>query len=806
MNILKKKLRQAWTWIRAKFQLITPGSTSLKGAAVGLLICSIGLMLLSSFLRAINIRDPWVFVLGVVMILAAILAAFIIAWLIKQIYKIPKWYKIALLISIPLFVIIVFGNDKIILALTLISSLLGAAWFTFSKTGFVRLTTPKKVVFILGSLIGIAGLGLAIYYYSLSGLDMDKIENAALSHEANIQQIAGDSPATKGTFSVKTFTYGSGKDKHRPEFGEEVTYKTDSVNGVAFLDDWDGFGGWWREKYWGFDSKSLPINGRVWYPEGDGPFPLVLIVHGNHSMQDYSDPGYDYLGELLASRGMILVSVDENFINGSWSDIFGGLSKENDARGWLLLEHLKVWKQWNSSSDHPFSGKVDMEKIALMGHSRGGEAVAHAAMLNELDYYPDDATIRLGYHFPIKAIVAIAPVDGQYEPGGTRTKLKDINYFVFHGAQDADVTSFMGSMQYERVSFEDSSYHFKTGLYIQGANHGQFNTSWGDNDTGNPLKGLLNLKQQLDEKTQQEIAKVYISAFLETTLRSKEEYLPLFMDYRSGKDWLPETIYLNQFEDSNTRYFVDFNKDFDVTNSGFGGKLVGQNLSVWRESEIKLKYQQKGSRAVFLGWHYEMEDSLKEEAILQVVPDSIIASYSIFPGTEVLKMDSTSVLVFEMAESKESSNPKSSGKWISDNENEENENEDLNNSSNLEEENEKEEIEEEKEKEPEKSIDLSILVIDSAGNEVKFLLSEFSALQRQIVVNTLKTDFLDGEGSSEIVFQKFAFPLDEMKGKNPEFDPYHIQEIRFVFDQLDQGVIVMNHIGLMNKINFVKLE
>ena len=51
-------------------------------------------------------------------------------------------------------------------------------------------------------------------------------------------------------------------------------------------------------------------------PEGEGPFPLTLIVHGNHNMIDYSDDGYGYLGSLLASRRIIAVSVDENFLNG----------------------------------------------------------------------------------------------------------------------------------------------------------------------------------------------------------------------------------------------------------------------------------------------------------------------------------------------------------------------------------------------------------------------------------------------------------------------------------------------------------
>ena len=55
----------------------------------------------------------------------------------------------------------------------------------------------------------------------------------------------------------------------------------------------------------------------------EGLFPLVLIVHGNHLMNDYSDPGYEYLGKLLASKGYIFVSVDENFLNAApYEDLF----------------------------------------------------------------------------------------------------------------------------------------------------------------------------------------------------------------------------------------------------------------------------------------------------------------------------------------------------------------------------------------------------------------------------------------------------------------------------------------------------
>ncbi|MFC5626775.1 chlorophyllase/cutinase-like alpha/beta fold protein [Algoriphagus winogradskyi] len=802
---MKKWIKKAKNWITAKLSLISPGFYAFKGAAFGLIAFTVLLIILNVVIFSFQIGDPYYLLFGLVTIIVMALLGALGVWIIKLLYQIPRGFKFALLMCLPILAMIVYFQVVLVVLLAVLFSILGAVYFIFVRSSFSRLTTPKKMVASLALCIALFGIGASVYYYSIIGLDVDPIENAALLTADKIPAILGKSPGDNGEYLVKTITYGSGKDKHRPEFAEKVTFNflTDSVNGVAFLDNWKGFSGWWREKYWGFDDKSLPINGRVWYPEGQGPFPLVLVVHGNHSMQDYSDPGYDYLGELLASRGMVLVSVDENFINSSWTDIREGLSEENDARGWLLLEHLKVWHDWNSSSDHPFFNKIDTTKIALIGHSRGGEAVAHAAMLNELDFYPDDASVKLDYHYNIKSIVAIAPVDGQYEPGDSRTKLKDINYFVIHGAQDADVSSFMGSMQYERISFQDSSYHFKSGLYVYGANHGQFNTSWGNNDTGNPFLGLLNLKQQLDDSTQQKIAKVYISAFLEATLQGKKEYLPLFLDARKGKNWLPETIYLNQFEDSNLQTLANFDEDFDVkTLTTDSAGVESTNLSVWREAEIQLKWGKKGSRAAFLGWNYELEDSLKDEKAIDIVADSLIASYSLNFGPEAFLLDSTIVLMFSMAESTEDANPKSSGKWLvnaNDNNNTEEEVDEENSDEELEEVEESDEDDTE-EKKAKKPLDFTIHLLDSAGQSVKFLLSEFSPLQREISVTIWKSDFIQGNKQSEKVFQTFAFNLEKFAKSNPSFSPTQIKTIKFVFDQSTSGVVVVDNIGFSREL------
>ena len=823
---MKKIFKKIVSWFKMAIKAITPGNNAFKGAAKVLLIVLVVLFLLSSLLTAYNINDPWLFAFYTGYATLFVLLAFAINWALKQVMGIPKRYRFALIASY--LILTTLFRENLAYIIMGVSSVLGASIFSLFKTKFKNLTLVKKIISLLGFVIGIAGIITAIVLYVPIGIDVKPIVNAAYTSDAKVDHIALESPAKEGTYTVKTLSYGSGKDKHRKHFGAEVDIKTDSINGVAFLDNWKGMSGWWRTKYWGFDSKALPLNAQVWYPEGEGPFPLVLVVHGNHSMQDFSDPGYEYLGKLLASRGMIVASVDENFINGSWSDeLSGRLSKENDARGWILLEHLRQWHEWNSTKESLFYQKVDTENLSLIGHSRGGEAVGHAALLNTLPYYSDDATIKLDYNYNIKSIIAIAPVDGQYKPGNTRTSLKNINYFVIHGAQDGDVSSFAGNRQFDRISFTDSVYRFKSGLYVYGANHGQFNTSWGNNDVGTPFTRLLNLKQLMSGEDQREIAKVYISAFLETTLRNDKRYLPLFADVRTGKNWLPETIYLNQFEDSNTKLFATFEEDFDVTTLTEDSSHVSSSrLTVWKEKQIPMKWGSKTSRGLFLGWHYKKKDIdakkeqdsiLTEEQKKHIKPvnDSLIASYTVKLNRGISEVDSTSVFVFSMAESKEGSNPKSGGKWVDKNKKEKknkekgtnknkNKKEDVDKKDNTKKDDAKKDGDkkEDKKKKGKDPIDFSISLIDATGQKVYFPLSNFSKLQRRLGVKVWKRDYNSGE-KSENVMQLFSFPVKDMLTINPEFDFSNIVEMSFIFDKTNKGVVVIDNIGFMKDLRMI---
>jgi hypothetical protein len=576
--------------------------------------------------------------------------------------------------------------------------------------------------------LALAGCGTTSYL-----ADMSYMKNY------HVEQIDAPDPSVDGPYSYRTYFYGSGDDKHRKEYGQNVDFKTDPVDASPFMGTSNGM-----PRYWGFDFDSLPLNGRVWFPDGDGPFPLVLIVHGNHKMKNFSDPGYEYLGKMLASRGFIAVSVDENFLNQK----FWG---ENDARAFVLLEHLNLWDTWNQTEGHPLEGKVDMSRIALIGHSRGGESVAHAAAFNRLERYPDDANVKLGYKFNIRSIIAIAPCDEQYKPAGHPTDLENLNYLVIQGGHDADVSTFMGLRQFNRVYFTDDHFWCKSAVYVYRANHNQFNTAWGRSDADAPDSWFLNDKPIMDAESQRKVAKVLISAFLEATLNNRDEYLPMFEDIRKAAKWLPDDIYINRYEDSNFIVVADFEEDFDVTTTTIpGGRLDGENLRTWKETYVP--YRTKGdstqeNAAVVLEWANKSGQD----------PDSNdVAAYAVTLSPEVVKeleLSRNMSIVFSIGAG------------------------------------------DEEQLEP---LDLTIELCDSDGHCAALPLSSVGLVPPALPVRLAKWKWLEEKSIqtlSERIMQTYEMPIQSFIEKNSLLDPSKLENIRFIFDRSDNGIIMLDDIG-----------
>lgn len=759
-----KLIKRTRNYSRKIRQVLTPTDIAWQGAAVGVYLLGtivIGLLLTTYFLQDFTLQKmPAYFVwVGLSMVIG--FSGMAVAAIIM---RVPATYRFALALIAPFITMsaIPGGMLQSIVAavvLLLIASAIGGSIAALQRGGF---SFPyQRVAF---SVLGLGVLGLTGGLYAIFS-EKDPANPVLEDYVLEDRTLDLPNPGLQGDYEVLTLTYGSGKDLRREEFGAGVDIVSRRVNGSKLIDNWDGLSGWLRTSYWGFGVEELPLQARVWYPRGDGPFPVVLVVHGNHGMEDFSDPGYGYLGELFASRGIIFASVDENYINSSISslvEIFAdrpGLKEENDARGWLMLEHLRLWRDWNAEEGHLFHGKVDTDRFALIGHSRGGEAVGIAAAFNSLDRYPDDASLDFDFGFNLRGVIAIAPVYGQYEPRDRPTPVRDVNYFTIHGDMDGDVQSFEGMGQYSRVTFSGDAYRFRAGLYVVGANHGQFNTTWENLDTGLFRAWALNLGGIMDGEAQRDVARVYFGAFLEIVLNDRVEYLPIFRDARYAADWLPQTFFINQFSASNESAIADFEEDIDPSTLTLpGGRVTSENLSKWYEVGNKLKYDELDTHSLVVAWDEEFSEetaSVNFELPESARGESLVASISAI-DIETQPDD-----------------------WEEDEQEASDEEEPV--------------AEDEEAEEP---LDWTIELTDSNGNKAALPLSSDSGLYPLINATPRRAGFLDSADPTEVLFRRFEIPLQAFTATNPDFDAESIERVGFVFDRSKKGAIIVDDISL----------
>lgn len=246
-------------------------------------------------------------------------------------------------------------------------------------------------------------------------------------------------------------------------------------------------------------------------PLPPGPMPLVIFLHGNHGTcgrgtNPRSDDstqyttsgtcpsgyvptpnhrGYDYLAERLNGWGYAVVSVNAN----RGITAAGGVSGDfglNLARGRLVLKHLEKLSAWSrgaqatpSSLGVDLTGKLDFDRVGLMGHSRGGEGVraAYNQYLERNSPWP----AKLAQPLSVKGIFEIGPVDGQ-----TSRTLDALGtaWNVLLPLCDGDVSDLQGMQPYDRMSYatSEATPSPKSMVAVWGANHNFYNTEWQEPD------------------------------------------------------------------------------------------------------------------------------------------------------------------------------------------------------------------------------------------------------------------------------------------------------------------------------------
>lgn len=465
-----------------------------------------------------------------------------------------------------------------------------AALFLKSIWACVYHKVHTKAIFITMVVTGIPIIAVVVLLSTGGFSDTYIAEYQKLTPEITLseqekEEIQND--MEMGSYTVKTATYGNS--------GEEDIPST-TVDISRFAQN-DGITGTLKEQYQGYSMKEVPMAGVIWYPEERDNCPALFIVHGNHNWITDSYLGYEYLGTYLASHGYVVVSVDENACN--------GISGENDGRAVLLLENMRQVKKFNNQEGNVLYQKIDYDNLALAGHSRGGEAIVDAYLFNDLNYYPDNGNRMFSWNFSIKSLIAIAPVEGQYQPADREVELEDVNYLLMHGANDQDVSIFMGMNQYENISFTGEEDCIKSSLYVAGLNHGQFNSLWGKYDLSEPINRILNVENFLSQEEQQQIAKIFIKTFLDKTLENKEDgSTELLTDCQKYQEVLPKTLYVQSYDTSDAVTLCDFEEDIRLeTGSLEGLNIVARNVKNWREEDLSFSSgDSRGNYAVVLKW------------------------------------------------------------------------------------------------------------------------------------------------------------------------------------------------------------
>lgn len=232
---------------------------------------------------------------------------------------------------------------------------------------------------------------------------------------------------------------------------------------------------------------AVEVRGSVHYPTTltPGPFPVLVFLHGRHSTcfrtstpgttsltwpcptgyeSIVSYEGYDYIAQTMASHGYIVISVSCNGINARDNSL-GDYGMQGRAE--LMQYHLNLWNTWNTTGGGPFGslfvGKLDLQNIGTMGHSRGGEGVVYHALHNR----------ALGSPYGIKAVLTLAPVDFNRKVL-TKTALMNIAPYC-----DGDVSNLQGVHFYDDARYRDTTDETpKHNIVMMGANHNFFNTVW----------------------------------------------------------------------------------------------------------------------------------------------------------------------------------------------------------------------------------------------------------------------------------------------------------------------------------------
>ncbi|MCX6319417.1 MAG: hypothetical protein NTW29_19225 [Bacteroidetes bacterium] len=327
--------------------------------------------------------------------------------------------------------------------------------------------------------------------------------------------------------------------------GETYTFQepTEGLNTVDFIA---------RVFYSTFDTINKPLT--------DGLHPLVIFGHGRFG--PYPGSGYpnnylhaSYLMNQLASWGYVCVTVNFDVVN----SLNNGLSE----RGELFLKAIDYMVAQNSDPNSKFYQKIDVNRIGIIGHSRGGGGAVSAVNRN----------VAQGSPRKIKALATISPTNVDIQP------VTDMPQLMIYGTWDGDLSSAPG------YKLWDPAPRNKTKVYVEvyGANHFFFSD---DLIYDHETNGILRANHQ-------NIAKGFINAFFDQQVRGYNRYSwPDYLTYLRKVDTVEYYVqYMNE-----NKLIVDDGGVLGTPNvNNLGGTNTPVSLTLFDDSNLGAGANQYGN-------------------------------------------------------------------------------------------------------------------------------------------------------------------------------------------------------------------
>ena len=263
-------------------------------------------------------------------------------------------------------------------------------------------------------------------------------------------------------------------------------------------------------------DTTYRMQGVIGVPEGEN-CPVVVILHGSHPIERASenryDLGFSYLVDALADAGYLAVSMNVG-INYSFED---GEPSGNVRTVQIVEQQIRQLQRAFAGEETGFpcdlTAKGDLNRVILMGHSRGGcDVFTVAEEVEEIS---------------VSGILSLAPAKTIPVEEG----VPNVPVGILVPQYDGDVMMLDGATIYEEI--RNNAVENAEILYLEGGDHGGFSTALVAPD---PFGNREDQEKIMSNQRQQAFLEAYALEFVASVLETGKTPL-------ACRDTVPDTLY-----------------------------------------------------------------------------------------------------------------------------------------------------------------------------------------------------------------------------------------------------------------------